>query len=477
MDWRVVFHHYHAMLNFKVLTAQVADGKPAWCMFQVTDKHRKDQVVFEAFFPNLLPNNDRNQSWSMLMEDDPRARIILDLMLIVWLLTPSVYRDQKQLEFIWGFIDPKYHRFTQLLLTKYFAVAKYERGYDYGIPCATYDTALFDPTLWPKSRQPPDFQSSSNLLSFSGGKESVMAKLVLDFLEIPHDQFRIMDWTSKPLRATTHAEHLVDTNPGYDCYLGEMRHLWPVVYLERLYSRGIPDEEVLDPGLSLSWNFALSQRLLALFYCVVKDYKTLWVGDEFERHQAYRVPDGLFLSHDFHQTQFFNNYWNYTCDLPVEIVTPINNFTQGTISHVLFENHIPFNSCYYTHQRKTWCGECAKCHRIGYLLLKHGELFHNDPLVHSNWFPELNLKRLWKTAIPKLSSYVGGYNPRNGNTIFPITSQMYNSYDRYFQQMYSSMYHNVWEFVIVDKLRKKFDLELTIDHDMNPVQFLRGSNR
>ena len=230
-DWGLVHTKHLAGFTLQVSAKVVDPNDPAWCLIRVTEASNPNIVLLEAFFPKLLPEN-LAQHWSYIPSEMLPA---IEMMQTVLLVLPAIVKQRITLSQGLGLLPDHYHRILQFMVTRFYAICKYEHDYDYGVPCTVYDPEIFDPTIYPKPLYPEKFAQRPNLLSFSGGKESQISKLVLDTLGIEYDYFRILDRADAKLLGAQSAEDWVKQYPNYECYLGDVRYLGPLYYLSKLH--------------------------------------------------------------------------------------------------------------------------------------------------------------------------------------------------------------------------------------------------
>ena len=282
LDWKPCYTNQAGSLILIISTTQPDPTLRHWCLIQVFDNSfATPQKLFEAFLPKLLEDQSL-ESLKLPMSQNKIERII-QLLEVILLYTPALFKNQITLEEIKAQTRPRWHRLIQLLITRYYAILKYEHGYDAGIPCTVYDNELLDPILFPKLHSPETFENTNNLLSYSHGKESQMCRLVLDQLEIKYDTFAILDRADAPLLEIQEADEWQAAFPGYQCYLGDVRRLWWLQNHSRLVAR-YEDLETTptsynELGQSIGWALGLVQRGLALLYAAAFDYQQIFVGE------------------------------------------------------------------------------------------------------------------------------------------------------------------------------------------------------
>ena len=453
MNWETIWKRDCGNL---VLTLQLTTE--GWLLIQVYDQSVVPQLkIFEVFYPNL-PITKHTFFTTEVNQ-------VLDLIELFWLQTPAFFKQQITSQELYDSIPPSLARFTRFLVTHYFSILKYEHNYDYGVPCDVYDPEFLNPTFYPPLYHPNNFQESQNLLSFSGGKESSTSKLVLDSLGIQYDRFQILSRNDVPLLDQVTPEEWVEQYPQFQCFSGDSRHLGHFHNLQLLYCsyESTSVNQFSDYGRSLGWGITFSQRLFALLYMAIHNYKVLFYGSEYENHQVYRTPQGYFLDASFKQTQFFHNYLARVTPTPYTIVSPITNFTQGACLRVLAETNTKFNSCFHScGDFNHWCGDCFKCKRVERLLGHLGKVNHNDPQKYAE------LTNLDPQQFDNYHQYqfdhelLGGFRPNPSQPLFPEMDRIQDA-DSYFNYLYSGEMHNVWEPWTLSRLAR--DLDFAVKHD------------
>ena len=271
--------------------------------------------------------------------------------------------------------------------------AKYEYGYDYGIPCEANWPDNLCRTLYPLTTGEPllykwTFKDNRVCLAYSGGKESRFTVDVLQNLKLKFDMFRMHDVGRQNLTI----EFLKKDLGIINCVHSQIQ-LTPVFHLDRMGMR----YEHLDHSrkdIPVQVEFGLSawipfvRNLLILLFGELHKYDYMLVGSELECLQTFRVPKGLYPGLRYGQSQACFNYMDTLRNIRMtKMISPIVNFSRGFIMNYLETNHIPYNSCpFNAGDIKNWCGKCVKCRSIIQIIahLQSDYLenpFSNHPLV------------------------------------------------------------------------------------------------
>lgn len=461
-NWEIIHRRHFADI---VLYASKKPGKnQEWLKIEVWDMYygSGSTKLLEVFWPELT------DSARALLSDRDFLKIFR-LLELRWVYMAALFKQRCSFEQFWAEDIPnKYRRLAQFMITHSYSNMKYEYNYDYGIPCDVFDFEVFDGTTFPPMRRPEHFQKQKCLLSFSGGKESSTSKLVLNALEIEHDDFKILDRAEVPMLDKASAEEWYEQHPDFQCFLGDCRRIGHFANLTPLCFKHDRDSEgYFYEGRAFQWAISISQRLLAMVYMAAKGYTTLFCGCEYEFHQIYRTNKGVYLPAIFGQSQFFYNYMRRMAHLPFEIHTPMVNFTQGACMTALYEKNQRFNSCLFAHgDMEHWCGECFKCKRVMELAVKLGSTRYKDPLYLEEWLG-LNLKNMAPLHSQHiLMDDVGSFSPEGSVPVFPAMDKIKRP-DSYFNYLHSSYMHDTWDPQTTQDLANYFGLGLVKDSSMD----------
>jgi len=176
-------------------------------------------------------------------------------------------------------------------------------------------------------------KKQKNLLSFSGGKESTMLKMILDHFDIPYELHNTQVWSNG-----------IDQNAL------------------TTFEPGLYWHKCAMPGPN-----AFFHKLLVVAYAN-NEFDNILFGSELERQTSYfNTVTGLTNpTHTIVQNQQTYNLLAALPEVKTHIYAGVMNFSQIGIVQFLLRNHCSFNSCELT-KNKTWCNKCDKCPRIGFM--------------------------------------------------------------------------------------------------------------
>jgi hypothetical protein len=221
--------------------------------------------------------------------------------------------------------------------------------------------AVYNPLLFMGDYLKPPTPVSTegiSVLAFSGGKESQLAKLVLDTLDVKYVSVNIFDkWQAAPGEEPTEDSILLHEVRPYSTYSHPVATRFG-------NSPDLHASELGEYTLKHHFNIVPLQRLIVALYAELNyPGATVYFGDEADVHQIFNVRGSMFFPHTFYQTQWFYNIVESLTG--VKLRSPVSNFNQVHIVKLLAERGIEFKSCWK--KRDGWCGECEKCLRIASL--------------------------------------------------------------------------------------------------------------
>lgn len=464
-QWEILHQANCQGVTFEIKKSYVNYASKHHVLLTVTDYTVTPKLqLFEVVFPRAL-------DFRIKYFDSRKFHRIIELMEIVWLYTPLYFKNRIGYEKLEERIrNPRLRRFTNFLVQHYYSIMRYEHGHDGGVPSDYIDPELLDPTLFGPQLVPENFQDSKNILSWSYGKESQTSALVLDHLGIKYDKFRIFDHADAPMLEVQDTGTWLELYPEYQCFMGDIRRLWFFSPLERMATPFsiMPFEQpegfrYSQIGKSMGWNMGITQKLLALFYMVLNDYKILFAGSEFERHLApYRTIQGVHLHSDFRNSQFFYNYFNRISGLSQQIFSPITNFTQGSCIKTLLNHETRFNSCFASRgDDHYWCGKCPKCVRVSKILNQIAYLECIEDFDRYHNFLGLQPPAVYEAGFPLTEDESGTTRIPDGAPVFPELQAAFDRDNKLaYYQLYSSHLLNVWSKDTVDSIAEFAGLPL-----------------
>lgn len=217
--------------------------------------------------------------------------------------------------------------------------AKYEHNLDLGI---TLNPVLLNTAFRTQEAITLDqLRSKKVLLSFSGGKESVLLRHMLEKMGVAFDTAHIYDALQ-----TTHGDDGVD----WQVALGNIYHFHPI-------------PQMLDFGVAPP--IVLFQRILMWAYADAHGYDYVLFGDEIDNQAIYTVNDKhLYPSGSFFQSQYFYNILNALGLSKTKLVSALMNFSQERIYEYLINHDLNHFSCLCS--TNSWCNRCTKCKTTAY---------------------------------------------------------------------------------------------------------------